>query len=536
MLKQLRISNIILIETAEIDFAEGFNVLSGETGSGKSAIMHAISLIRGDRAEINLLRKGAEKGIVEAIFDIKGISGIETVLEQGGIDFEQGDDLYIRREISSVGKSRAFINNQLAQLSLLRAVCSRLIHIVGQHANQELFSIERHRDILDLFGSFKGRVAEFSLSYDQEHALNKELENLINSEAQRLREMEVCQMIIDELDEAHLKEGEDEELFHEYSLLSHAEEIKNSIYEICKILQGEKGGVLSQLQRQKGTFDKLVFIDPKLSEVAVSFQNAVLELHEIANGLNIYQSRLEHNPERLAEVNERLAWITRLKKKYGSTWQEIQTFLEETTKRRDVLQNADHKIEELRKNLDLIKHENNERALQLSKLRIQAAQELSALLKKELCTLNMPNVDFQIDVTAQKRSRHGDDRIEFFLLPNRGEHRIPIKDCASGGELSRVMLALQTVMCGREGIATLVFDEVDGNIGGETAKVVGDKLKKIGNKQQVICITHFPQVAKQADYHVQISKEVIGDRTLTLIQVLNKKSREQELARMSGTS
>lgn len=534
MLKQLRIINLILVESAEIEFAEGFNVLSGETGSGKSAIMNAISLIAGDRAETSMIRKGADKAIVEAVFDRKGISIIESLLEQGGIDFEEGDELYIRREISAAGKSRAFINNQLAQAGLLRAVCMHLIHLVGQHANQDLLSLDRHRDILDLFGGFKDDAAAFSFSWDEEHALQNELDVLVNSEAQRIREIENCQRVIEELEEAGLKEGEDEELFNEYTFLVHAEEIGTKVQDICQMLNGEKSAVLAQLFRQKNTFDSLVGIDPSLAEVSQSFQNAVLELQEVANTLNIYQSRLEHNPDRLTEVNERLTWIARLKKKYGPTLQEVQAFAEENGKKLHELQNADLKIEELRGQLDSIKARNNRLAEQLTQNRKEAAQKLSAALKQELCSLNMPNVDFQIDVTVQKRGRSGDDRVEFFLLPNIGEHRIPIKDCASGGELSRVMLSLQTVLSGKERIPSLVFDEIDANIGGETAKVVGEKMKAIGKKQQVLCITHFPQVAKYADHHLQISKSVIGDRTITFIRALDDSLREHELARMSG--
>lgn len=534
MLKQLRITNIILVESAEIDFAEGFNVLSGETGSGKSAIINAICLIAGERAETSMIRKGMEKGIVEAVFDIKGNTAVETLIEQGGIDIEKDGELYIRREISASGKSRAFINNQLAQISLLRAVCAHLIHIVGQHANQDLLSAERHRHILDLYGSFKEVVTAFSKSWEDENACQNELELLVNTEAQRLRESEVCQMILEELDEANLKEGEDEMLFSEYSRLAHAEEIGSKIQEVCQLLNGEKTAILPHLHRHINTLDSLARFDSALTEVTSSFQNAVLELQEIANTLNIYQSRLEYNPERITELNERLALITRLKKKYGSTLQEIHAFAEKNTKKLQELQNADNKIEELREELNQVKAKNNQAALQLTQYRMKAAQKLSAALKKELASLNMPKVDFQIDVTPQKRSRTGDDRVEFFLLPNVGEHRIPIKDCASGGELSRVMLSLLTVLCGKESISTLVFDEIDANIGGETAKVVGEKLRTIGKEQQVLCITHFPQVAKHADHHFQISKKVVGDRTLTFVNGLDEGKRESELARMSG--
>jgi DNA repair protein RecN (Recombination protein N) len=534
MLKQLRIKNIILIESAEIDFAEGFNVLSGETGSGKSAIMNAIRLTAGERAETGIIRKGADKGVVEAVFDIKGLVEVENLLELSGIDREEGAELYIRREIFATGKSRAFINHQLAQLSLLRALSTHLIHLVGQHANQDLLSLDRHRELLDLFGNIKEEVAAFSTSWEEENALQNELEQLINNEAQRLREMEVCHRVLEELEEAHLKVGEEEELFSEYTLLTHAEELGTKVQEVCQVLDGEKAALLPHLNRQQHVVGYLASLDPALKDLSEAFHNAVLELQEVASALTLYQSRLEYNPVRTSEINERLKLITRLKKKYGPTVEDMQSFAEESKKKLQVLENADNRIEELKDKLELVKTKNNQRASQLSDSRRKAAVRLAAALKKELCSLNMPKVDFQIDIHPSKRNRYGDDKIEFFLLPNLGERRISIKDCASGGELSRVMLSLQTVLSDKQRIPTLIFDEVDSNIGGATAAIVGEKLKAIGKDLQVLCITHFPQVAQHADYHLQISKKVVGDRTVTFVNLLDASTRKQELARMTG--
>lgn len=534
MLREIRIQNIILIETAHIEFVEGFNVISGETGSGKSAIMHAIALIAGERADVSMLRKDADKGTVDAIFDIQGITALENILEQAGIDSDENHELYIRREISSSGKSRAFINNQLVQLNLLRTVITPLLNIVGQHANQDLLSIDHHREILDLFGGLREEVVEFYLNWDKENILQEELNALINNEAQRLREIEVCQAELEELDEAQLKEGEDEELFAEYTLLVHAEEIGRKVEEVLQTLNGERTAVLPHLYRQKQTFDSLVEIDSSLTELSNSFQNALIELKEISSSLNIYQSRLEQNPEKLEEVNQRLTLISKLKKKYGSSLEEIEAFAQAKRARLSELLNADNRIEELQEQLHEIQKKNHQLAANLTLSRKQMAQKLAQALKDELASLNMPRVDFQIDVLPQKRNRWGDDRVEFFLLPNVGEHRIPIKDCASGGELSRVMLSLQTVLSGKQKIPTLIFDEIDANIGGETARIVGEKLRAIGQDHQVLCITHFPQVAKFADHHLQISKKIVDDRTVTLVNIVTGTERENEIARMMG--
>ena len=237
MLKELRITNIILVESAHIEFAKGFNVLSGETGAGKSAIMNAINLVVGERADVGMIRKGAEKGIVEAVFDITHFPHLKEMLDESGIDVDNCEELFIRREISSAGKSRAFINNQIAQLNLLKNLTGPLVNIVGQHANQDLLSVERQRELLDLFGELREEVVEFYLNWDKENALQQELETLVNSEAQRLREIEVCQMELEELEESQLKEGEDEELFSEYTLLVHAEEIGQKVTGITHTLE-----------------------------------------------------------------------------------------------------------------------------------------------------------------------------------------------------------------------------------------------------------------------------------------------------------
>ena len=536
MLKKLRIKNIILIESAEIDFEKGLNIVSGETGSGKSAIMNSLHLVAGNKVDSSILRKGEEKGYVEAIFDCRGILGIETFLEQVGITVDDLGELFIKREISQNGRTRAFINNQLAVNNTLKSLATYLFNIVGQHATQDLLSIECHRDILDVYGELKDKISHFSKSFNEEKELEEKLERLLKSESERLREIEICQMEIEEIDEANLKDGEDEDLFNEYSSLAHTEEIGLKADEILHSLSSERMSVLQLLHRHKNTFDSLRAIDAKLEDLSLSYKNAVVELQEVFNALSLYRSRIENNPKKLEEINERLTLIARLKKKYGSSTAEIQQFAEFKRKRLYDLEHADEQIEEIKALLEKIKKQNNCLALELTDLRQKAAKSFSSDLKKELKALNMPHVDFQIDITPQKRQKVGDDRVEFYLLPNKGEHRIPLKDCASGGELSRVMLSLQTVLTGKDGINTLIFDEIDGNIGGETALIVGEKLKVLGINQQVICITHFPQVARYADHHLQISKQTIDERTFSFIQRLDAKAKEKELARMMGIS
>jgi DNA repair protein RecN (Recombination protein N) len=534
MLKQLRIQNLVLVESSDIEFNLGLNAITGETGSGKSALMNALSLVAGERADVNLIRHGSEKGIVEAVFSMEGIPEVHALLDQSGIDLTEGEDLYIRREIHSSGKSRAFLNNQLAQIAILKKVGEHLFEIVGQHANQKLFSVDHHRRLVDLFGDLEKDLQKYQESWKEENRIREDLETLVSSEAQRLRDIEVCLMELEELQEAKIREGEDEELFAEYALLTHAEELAQKSSEIYQALSGERHAALPNLIRQKSAFDQLIKIDPTLEETFKAYNSAILELQEIAHTVRNYQSHLEHNPGRASIVNERLTLINRLKRKYGNSVVEINTYLEETKKRLASLEGADNQITELREKLENTEKQTNELSQKLTKKRIASAGKLSKAIVEQLRTLNMPKVDFHIDVSHQKRTGTGDDRLEFFLIPNVGERSIPVKDCASGGEISRLMLALQALLAGKENIPTLVFDEIDANIGGQTASVVGDKLKQIGTSRQVLCITHFPQVASQADHHVQISKQEEGGRTFTQIAVLDGKTRTAELVRMQG--
>lgn len=534
MLKELRLKNIVLIEVAEVTFGTGFNVLSGESGSGKSAIMNALSLIGGDRADAALVRKGTDKGVIEAIFDIDGMEPLARLLEQAGIDHEVGNDLLIRREVMATGKSRAFVNNQVAQLPLLRQMADHLFEIVGQHANQKLLTLEYHRQTLDLFGDLQDHIRAFAAGWEEEIRIRSELEQLINSEAQRLRDIEICHMEVEEIEEAQLKDDEEETLYGEYTQLSNADELAQKASEINRLLSGEKASVLTSLARMKSAFEVLLHLDPSLLDVANSCSNATIELHEIGHTMRNYEHRVEHNPKRASELSERLALISRLKKKYGSSIREIHAYLSHSKEKLVKLETADARIEALQENLKMLEEKNNTLSAELTKQRKYFAKNFEEVVVGHLKVLNMPKVEFDVELTPQKRSRFGDDRVEFYLIPNVGERRVPLKECASGGELSRIMLALQALLAGKEHTPTLIFDEVDANVGGETATVVGEKLREIGLKHQVLCITHFPQVAKLAKHHLHIFKREVDGRTVTSVESLDAKSRQKELTRMVG--
>jgi len=530
MLQRLLITNIVLVENAEVSFSKGFNVITGETGAGKSALMGALSLLTGQRAATGILRRDAKKGYVEASFDIDTLPLLEQLLQEAGIDHIPGEELIIRREIHSVGKSRAFINNQMVQIAFLHKMGKHLLDILGQHANQKLLETDYHRIVVDLFGDLESDLKAFEESWQEVNRIRKELKVLSNSEANRLREVEICRMELKELEEADVKEDEDEELFRDYTLLSNAEELTQHASELNQLLSGRSPGIVPLLSSHQTILEKLVALAPSLEEAAKAYRNALLEIEEVSETLQRYQSTIEFNPTRMHEINERLSLISRLKRKYG----DLQDYQRKVSERLDQLENADNHIEELREKLSKLENENHRLAQLLTTKRKAAASLLEKAVEEHLSSLNMPKAKFHVAITKQDRHRCGDDHIEFFLSPNVGEKQIPIKECASGGELSRVMLVLQTLLAKKEQTPTMVFDEIDANIGGETANVVGEKLKEMGKNHQVLCISHFPQVAKHAQHHLHLSKREESGRTVTHVKVLNAGNREKELARMRG--
>lgn len=522
MLKELSIQNIVLVESAHITFHEGFNVLSGETGSGKSAIMEALHVLMGGRADTSIVRRDSPKGVIEALFDIDQNLEAKIILDQAGVSHESGDDLIIRREILSTGKSRAFVNNQNVQLNLLKELGTTLMEMASQHANQRLLDTGYHLEVIDIYGELENQVATFEMNWVEESKVRYQLDELISNETKRLREIDVCKMELEELNKANIKEDEEETLFAEYSLLNNSEEL-------TKLAQGITE-TLPLIQQQNRAFEKLASLDPSLKETFDAFKNACLEFVEISHTLHSYQSRHEFNPKRSDEINERLSLINRLKRKYGDPL----SYHKELIQRLESLEKSDALIETLRVKLDQIEKENSCLAQVLTKKREIGAKSFEKEITGQLRTLNMAKAEFFVEISPQKRSSKGDDRVEFYLIPNQGEKKVSIRECASGGELSRLMLAIQTLLAGKEQIPTLIFDEIDANIGGETAKIVGEKLCEIGLKHQILCITHFTQVAKCANHHIQISKKEVGGRTLTQIALLDEKGRKAELARMSG--
>lgn len=534
MLKHLCIQNFVLIEKISLNFQKGFNALSGETGSGKSAIIHALNLLCGERADTDLIRHESDKASVNGVFEIEGFPQIKDALEESGIECEQGEDLLIQREILLSGKNRCFVNNQPAHLSLLKKIGSFILDIVDQHSSISLKNIEQQAKILDEYGEVEENKKAFKEVWEKEKKIEQELAFLIQNEGNRLQEIEKIRGDLIEINELNPKEGEEEELFLEYQLLVSAEERSQKSSEILQCLISERTGSLITLNKAKTSFEKLAVLDPLINEVYQSYKSALLELEEVTTILRNYRARIENPEDRKVFVNERLSFYNQLKKKYGKDISQILQSTEERKKCLDLLEKKDLEIEELKQALEKIKSIVNQKAAGLTKKRNESAiileQELTLLLQK----LNMPHVQIGIHILPKKRDQNGDDQIEFYLKSNKGEASRPLKDCASGGEMSRILLAIRALLTGKDKVPILVFDEIDSGVGGETAHIVGKLLKQISQNHQVLCITHFPQVAYQAEHHFLVSKHEKNGRTFTQMKKIESNEREKELNRMVG--
>lgn len=530
MLKELKISNIILIEQAHIPFEKGFTVLSGETGAGKSAIMEALKLVLGGRTDTDLIRHGADKGSIIAVFDLENIPKAKAFLLDKGIDSEDPDLLILQREITAAGKTKCAINHQPVQLSVIRDLAEHLLELVSQHANHKLFNLEQHRTILDLFGEYQPLRQEYDTAWQQHQHLLNELHRLKNAVPGSVREFENCEREIKEIDEVNLKEGEEEELFESYTLLASSKDRQTAAQEIIQALEGSS----TLLGRARNAVNSLNAIDPKFSEELLLFPQILVELEELGHTLRRYEGKLDSNPATLDALHKRLTIIERFKRKYGDTIDKVKDYQTAQKERLNYLKNLEAMLEETseayQKNLSTVKA----LADRLTNERKKCALDFSSQMSLHLHSLNMKDAKFHIQLSPIPLSPLGQDKVEFFLHTNVGEKLIALKDSASGGEIARVLLALHVLLAGKEKIGTLIFDEIDANIGGTTASLMGEGLKALGKSLQILSITHFPQVAKCAEHHLQIAKSAINGRTVSQVTYLASDAREEELARMSG--
>lgn len=547
MLKQLRTKNFAIIDLLDVAFEDGLLIFTGETGAGKSIIIEALSLALGSRVSPDDLRSGEESGYVEALFDCEGLDAVKTQLEEYGIE-NQGEELILKRVFSSSGKSKAYINNNLVTLSALTEIGKKLVDIHGQHQHQTLLHPENHIDIIDAYGKLLEKRDRLGQDFSTYHERKKELEKLSTDERERAQREDLIRFQMKEIDEADLKEEEDATLKEEKNILLNSELLFENTRECYDLIYSSEGSVIEKLGKIIQTFYKMAEIDPALTNTLKEGESSMAQLEELSRTLLDYEKSLEFNPERLQEIDDRLDLINTLKRKYGPTIGDVLKLREELDRELDTIMHHDERIQEIGKELKGLEDTLKKNALELSERRAETAKKIESEVKKELKELGMGSVRFQVgfgsfpddegfierDGKKVGLRDKGIDNIEFLFSPNVGEELKPLSKIASGGELSRMMLALKGILSKSDNIPVMVFDEVDAGIGGRIAEIVGLKLKKISRGHQVFCITHLPQIACQGDSHFRVTKEVAGKRTVARIKELEKKEKIEEIARMSG--
>lgn len=546
VLKELRIKNFAVIDELHVQFAPGLYVLTGETGAGKSIIIEALSLSLGGRASADLIRTGEETAIIEAAFDLADHPEVQEFARNQGIDVD-GHELVIKRVISA-SRNRVYVNGGLSTVSVLEQLGSRLVEIHGQYEQQTLLHPARQRDILDSYaGLFELRHA-LERNYDYQHGLRKRLTELTTQADERTQRRQLLQFQRQEIDQAHLRLGEEDELKAERNILMHTEKLLQVAERSSDLLYAGEDALAGRLGRMLISLEDVSAIDTSLKPVVDDLRETLYQLEEAGRVLGDYASRIEFDPVRLGEIEERLAELSALKRKYGSTVEAILTLRETLTKELESLQQQTENMEALRAELAATERQVREQALELSQRRVTAAATLDRDVERELHELSMsaarfgiafrqtPDPEGLISVggTPVHLSPTGIEDIEFMFTANPGEHARPLAKIASGGELSRVMLALKSVLAAVAHVPTLVFDEVDAGIGGGVAEVVGHKLKHLAKTSQVLCSTHLPQIASRGDVHLLIEKDIASGRTVTTVRQLTPKERVDEIARMSG--
>ncbi len=547
MLRELSIRNFAIIEDLQINFSAGLTILSGETGAGKSIVINAVNLLLGGRATPQLIRTGSDAAELEAFFEIHPKSSIADTIESHGYDASEG--LLIRRIISINEKSRIYINGRLATISLLNKLTENLASISGQHAHQGLLKDENHLMIIDQFGGLIPLRTDIHRCYHEMLPLIQKLKELNDVRNRRAEQTELYRFQKKEIEEADLTIGEDFTLEQERIRLKNSAALYQAVNHTIETIYDSEGAIIERLIGVKRDIEKAGEIDPELIALAQELSATAYHLEDITEKLRTYLNNLQLDERRLETVEERLDILNRLKRKYGGSLETAVTHLNTIDTELSGIETIPKRILETEKEIKARHHKLVRMCTALKKKRTQTAKTLSKKVEKELSTLRMPHTNFRVSLhTIPPDSRTdpylstddkmitdtGFDRATFLIAPNVGESLKPLANIVSGGELSRVILALKAILANSESVETLVFDEVDAGIGGSVAEVVGKKLTALAEYHQVLCITHLSQIAKFGDSHFQISKHVSDGRTCTTITPLKDKERIEEIARMLG--
>jgi len=533
MLTDLIIKNFAIIETLHVNFSSGFNVLTGETGAGKSIIIDAVNLLLGGRARGEVIRTGFDEAVVEAIFDVTGENVVRARLAERGLD--EGDELLVRRIVSRSGKNRVFINGSPTPLAQLRELTGSLVNIYGQHEHQNLQRTETHLELLDRFAGHDHLLADYRASYQQLQDIAEQLRTLDRAERDRQQRLDMLNFQQHELASAALVAGEDSDLEQERALLQNAERLAAASHGGYQLLYGESGAVCEKLEQVADDLEQLKAIDPTLAILADSLRSALYSLEDVATQLRDYSGKLSFEPHRQQVVEDRLALLKSLQRKYAPTVTELIAYQSDVERELALLDDVEGRRCELEAEYQQAETAARSLGERLTLARQNAGVSLGRAVELELSDLAMPKACFETRLhPLEEPSIDGLERGEFYLSANPGELPQPLAKIASGGELSRIMLALKRSSPEGDGVHTLIFDEVDAGIGGEAATAVGEKIGKLASQMQVLCVTHLPQVAAYADQHFRVTKEEKAGRTATSLTLLQGDEKVHEMARMLG--
>jgi DNA repair protein RecN (Recombination protein N) len=545
MLKNLRIRNYALVEDLEVEFDSGLNVLTGATGAGKSIIVGAVNLILGERASSDVVRTGFDNATVEATFELKPDRVFKNSLSSLGINCPD-NILIIRREVSGKGVSRCFLNDRQMTLGSLKSIGDRLADLHGQHEHQSLLNVERHIEYLDHYSDLDDLLASVSQNYYRLKEKQKQLDELEKSKKLDQERKALYDFQIKEIEQANLSLGEEEKLIQDKKILENIEELYQISSSVYQNLHEGEGSIQERLAVSLKEMKRGKELDSRLKETAENLDSCLIQLQELSRFLEGYKDFLEFDPEKLEMIRERLNLINTLKKKYGNTIDAILTYREKIKEDLDKIENKDQILNGLKEEIKRLSDAFKKDSLLLSQQRKAKALDLAKKIQTTLSGLGMNKTKFDVKITSQEdenglldidgkryfADEKGIDEVEFFVSPNPGEGLKPLAKIASGGEISRIMLALKSILAKADEVSTMIFDEIDAGIGGEVASAVGKSLKNLASSHQVIVITHLQQIASLADHHFKVFKETSKGRTVTQIKRLEEKERINEIARM----
>ncbi|GMT46563.1 MAG: DNA repair protein RecN [bacterium] len=530
MLRELRIKNFAIVDKLGLSFEEGLNVITGETGAGKSLVVDAVELVLGGRASSESVRTGADEAWIEAFFEIKN----SLLLDSIGIACDEG--VIVKRVVSRTGRSRAYINDSLVTIQTLSAFGKDLVDLHGQHEHQSLLSPAVQRGLVDSFGRLDGPVKEVGKLHDSYRTMLSTITDIKEKARERAQRIDLLRYQIAEIDAAGLQGGEDVGLREEKAILSNLTHLRYLGESAFSVLKDEDGSVLEKLGMLLGNIEELSQIDASAAEVLKVLRDADSLLQDAASSLREIKERYDCEPQRLEDVESRLALIEDLQRKYGETVDSILDYREKAAAELEDLEGLEERGAEIEDELEKIHSALMEEAGSLSRERKKTARRIEGMLKKVLSELAFSHPDFRIEVAEIPITATGIDRVDFLFSANPGQPPRPLSKVASGGELSRLMLALKSVFADVDRVPVLVFDEVDAGVGGQTAESVGERLRRLSERHQVICITHLPQIASRADFHLLVIKEEEGEGVAVTVRGLDRDERVREIARMLSGS